>query len=102
MCIRDRARVVAATPGRTGVGEASIDGDWLWLHSIHVAHEHRRRGLGRAIMADLLDWGAALGARTAWLHLEDGPTPAEHLASALGFRTHHRCQYLVHRQISVK
>lgn len=78
-------------------GEASLDGDWLCLHSLHVAPELRRRGLATGVIGELLDWGASRGARTAWLHVESDNDPALALYERLGFRTHHLNRYLVGR-----
>lgn len=79
----------------TGSGAAALDGDWLCLHSLHVDAGHRRRGLATGIVAELLDWGASRGARTAWLHVESDNAAATALYERLGFRTHHLNRYLV-------
>ena len=78
-------------------GEASLDGDWLCLHSLHVAQEHRRRGLATDVVAELLDWGASRGGRTAWLHVESDNAAGLGLYDRLGFRVHHLNRYLVRR-----
>jgi ribosomal protein S18 acetylase RimI-like enzyme len=75
-------------------GRAALDGDWLGLHGLATAPPYRRRGLARAVLAELLDWGAVQGATTLWLHVETGNAPALALYDALGFRTHHSCRYL--------
>jgi N-acetylglutamate synthase len=80
--------------GDTARGLATLDGDWLGLHRVEVDPGHRRRGLATALLAELLDWGASLGATTAWLHVEVDNDPALALYEALGFRTHHSCRYL--------
>ncbi|GAB3031559.1 hypothetical protein GCM10011376_24860 [Nocardioides flavus (ex Wang et al. 2016)] len=75
-------------------GEAYVDGDWVGLHSVEVAPGRRREGLGTAVVADLLDWGASLGATTAWLHVEVDNTAAIATYGRLGFVTHHSNRYL--------
>lgn len=80
--------------GDTARGLATLDADWLGLHGLEVAPGHRRRGLASAIVAELLDWGASLGATTAWLHVEVDNEPAMSLYEGLGFRPHHSCRYL--------
>ena len=75
-------------------GEAHVDGDWLGLHTLEVDPTRRREGLGTAIVADLLDWGASLGATTAWLHVEVGNDAALATYGRLGFVTHHSNRYL--------
>ena len=87
-------RLTVTLPGGTARGGASLDGDWLCLHSLEVATSHRRRGLARQVLAELLDWGASRGARTAWLHVESDNAPALALYEGLGFRTHHLNRYL--------
>ena len=73
--------------------EAAVDGDWLGIHGLVVDPAHRRRGLATALMAELLEWGAERGARTAWLHVETGNAAARGLYDALGFEVHHVCRY---------
>lgn len=76
-------------------GEAALDGDWLGLHGLHVEPSRRRQGLGTKVVADLLDWGAALGATTAWLHVETDNDAGVAAYERLGFVTHHSNRYLV-------
>lgn len=88
------ARLEVSLDGGTAHGGASLDGDWLGVFSLEVDPDHRRRGLGRLMLAELLDWGASQGATTVWLHVEDDNRPALALYDGLGFRTHHRNRYL--------
>lgn len=73
---------------------AVLDGDWLGIHDLAVEPDRRRQGLARAALAALLDWGAAKGALTAWLHVEVGNAAALALYEPLGFRAHHGYRYL--------
>jgi ribosomal protein S18 acetylase RimI-like enzyme len=75
-------------------GAASLDGDWLGLHSLHVAPTWRRRGLALHVLDQLLEWGAEQGASTVWLHVETDNEPALALYGALGLVTHHTARYL--------
>lgn len=75
-------------------GRAALDGDWLGLHGLATAPPYRRRGWGRLVLAELVDWAAVQGATTAWLHVETDNAPALALYEGLGFRTHHSCRYL--------
>jgi len=84
---------LAFVPDRAS-GRAALDGDWLGLHELHVAPDHRRQGLAIAIVDRLLEWGAEQGATTAWLHVETDNAPALALYESLGFVTHHTCRYL--------
>lgn len=76
------------------VGHATVDGDWIGIHGLAVEPAYRRRGLARAVVAELLEWGAEQGARTAWLHVETDNAPALALYEGLGFARHHTCRYL--------
>jgi ribosomal protein S18 acetylase RimI-like enzyme len=75
-------------------GRAALDGDWLGLHDLRVAPEHRRRGHALAVLSRLLEWGAEQGATTAWLHVETDNVPALALYESVGFAPHHTCRYL--------
>ena len=95
--IEEGDRLTVRLLGGAASGEASLDGDWLCLYSLHVAEEHRRRGLATDTIAELLDWGASRGARTAWLHVESDNEAGLALYGRLGFRAHHLNRYLVAR-----
>jgi ribosomal protein S18 acetylase RimI-like enzyme len=91
-----RVRVVRRVDGReVGSGRAAVDGDWLGVHALEVAPEHRRQGHAGAMMAGVLGWGAERGATTVWLHVETDNVPALALYDRLGFRVHHTNRYLV-------
>ena len=95
--VEEGDRLTVRLLGGAASGEASLDGDWLFLYSLHVAEEHRRRGLATDTIAELLDWGASRGARTAWLHVESDNEAGLGLYDRLGFRAHHLNRYLVMR-----
>ena len=78
-------------------GRGVLSGDWLLLESVAVDPAHRRRGLATAVLAELLDWGASLGATTALLHVEVVNTGAIALYERHGFATHHTNRYLLAR-----
>jgi N-acetylglutamate synthase len=82
----------ASVPGARGV--AAYQDDWVGFRGIEVAPEHRRRGLARAVMAALLEWGAERGATTAYLQVLGHNAPALALYEAMGFTTHHAYAYL--------
>lgn len=88
----------AATVGAPGAvlarGEAGVDGDWIGVHNLTVEPAYRRRGLARAVLAELLEWGAEQGATTVWLHVQTDNEPALALYDGLGFAAHHTCRYL--------
>ena len=83
----------AALPDQA-FAKAAVDDDWLGVHDLFVEPELRRRGLARAVMATLLEWGAEQGATTLWLHVETDNAPAIALYESLGLSVHHGCRYL--------
>ena len=83
--------------GGVARGRAAVDGDWLGLHGVRVDPDHRGRGLARAVVATLLEWGAERGATTAWLHVESDNAAGVGLWRDLGFRTHHDHRYVAPR-----
>lgn len=74
-------------------GRAGIDGDWIGVHGLTVVPTRRRQGLGRALVAALVERGAELGTTTAWLHVETDNEPALAMYDGLGFVTHHSNRY---------
>jgi GNAT superfamily N-acetyltransferase len=86
--------VVTARIGEDASGVAAYADDWVGFRSIEVAEDQRRRGLGLAVMAALLGWGAERGARTAYLQVLGDNAPALGLYGRLGFATHHAYRYL--------
>ena len=64
----DGGVATAVIPG-AAQGVAAYADDWVGFRGIEVEPEHRRRGLARAIMAALLEWGAERGATTAYLQV---------------------------------
>jgi len=90
-----RVRVALVVDGsEVGRGRAELAGDWLGVHGLWVDESRRRQGLGRRLMAGLLEAGAELGASTVWLEVERDNTAAWMLYAGMGLREHHHCHYL--------
>ena len=85
--IRAGARTVA-------VGRGSLAHAWLGVTAVEVAAEARRQGLARAVLAALVRWAVARGARSAYLQVADGNEAARRLYLSAGFTVHHRYDYL--------
>ena len=83
-----------ASIGDVARARGAVDGDWLGLHDIWVAAEARRQGLSQRVLAELVDWGASLGATTAYLQVRSDNAGALALYERLGFVTHHAYRYL--------
>jgi ribosomal protein S18 acetylase RimI-like enzyme len=93
----DGTRVLATLTvdgAEVGRGRAELNGDWYGVHGLCVDESHRRRGLGRRLMAGLLEAGAEVGAGTVWLEVDRENTAAWMLYAGLGLREHHLCRYL--------
>jgi ribosomal protein S18 acetylase RimI-like enzyme len=73
---------------------AHADG-WVSLTDLYVDPDHRRSGLARVVLADLLEWAAERGAGTLLLQVLSDNEPAQRLYAGLGFRRHHAYRYLV-------
>jgi len=52
------------------VGAATAADDLMAVFLMRTRADHQRRGHGRAVLDALLAWGAARGARTAWLQFD--------------------------------
>ena len=57
-----------------------------WSQGLRVHPDHRRRGLGTALLEHLATWAGAAGARVMRLSAETGNGPALSLFPGLGFR----------------
>lgn len=85
--VRDGDAVVAR-------GRGVVHGDWLGLASLWTREDRRGEGLGRAVVAELLEAGGELGATTAYLQVVTRNDGARRLYRELGFEEHHTYDYL--------
>jgi GNAT superfamily N-acetyltransferase len=69
------------------IGVVAIERGWAGLHGIYVAKAARGAGLGFALSEVLLGYAHAMGARRAWLQVEQANLPALPLYARLGFAT---------------
>lgn len=79
--------------GRVAVARAVVTDGWLGVTAVTVEESARRSGAGTAVMADLLDWGAAHGADRVYLQVARENQPARALYARLGFVDHHGYHY---------
>lgn len=79
--------------GRVSVTRHGVE-TWAGITDVWVSPDSRGRGLGRAVMAALLDYGAERGAGTAYLQTRGDNAAALGLYDSLGFVTHHTYRYL--------
>ena len=95
--------VVRAGSGNTPAGVAFLatEGRSSMLHALHVAPEHRRCGVARAIMAKAAEWSGAQGATHLCLAVTRANRPANALYASLGMaivgQYHYREKPLVPR-----
>jgi len=75
------------------VARGAVDGKWIGVTAVEVAPPARRRGLGLAVMLDLVDVGRRRGARFAYLQVADENHAARDMYERLGFVEHHRYHY---------
>jgi len=92
--IEEDGDLVSARVGDRAWGTAAYSRDWVGLRSVEVTPDRQRQGLGLAVVAALLGWGAERGATTAYLQVLGDNGPALALYARLGFRTHHAYRYL--------
>ncbi|HMG55916.1 MAG TPA: ribosomal protein S18-alanine N-acetyltransferase [Kofleriaceae bacterium] len=78
---------IVAEPGGAGVGEVHV-------HTIAIHPDHRRRGIGAALLGRALAQGRAAGCGLATLEVRRGNAPAIAMYQRAGFRTVHvRARY---------
>ncbi|MBC8164852.1 MAG: GNAT family N-acetyltransferase, partial [Bryobacteraceae bacterium] len=58
----------------------------LFIYDLAVRAEHQRKGIGRALVARLLDWAAVEGIRTAFVPADNEDTHALDFYRAVGGR----------------
>lgn len=66
-------------------GLAVVERGWIGLFDLIVTPTRRRQGLGREIIAALLEWGVGQGGNMAYLQVEPANKPALALYAKLGF-----------------
>jgi N-acetylglutamate synthase len=89
------ASSVLGTQVACGLGVC--DGEWLGLFDIATDPERRRQGHGKALVAELLDWGHDRGARRAYLQVLASNAGAIRLYESFGFREAYRNWYWIKR-----
>ena len=84
--VREGQRAVAC-------GLGVLDHEYLGVFDIVTAPQARRRGYARAMLSGLHTWGAAQGARHAYLQVVASNLPARRLYDAEGMAELYRCWY---------
>jgi GNAT superfamily N-acetyltransferase len=82
--------------GRTvAVGRVASSRGWSGISAVEVAADHRRRGLARLVMAELMGWAARRGDHSVYLQVARDNAPARALYGALGFTPHSGYHYRI-------
>lgn len=76
------------------VARGHLAADWLGVAGVWTRPEHRRQGLGTAVVLGLAGWAARHGGRWCYLQVETTNVPAHAAYARLGFVQHHRYHYL--------
>ena len=87
VAVEEQGRVVAT-------GLTMIEGESAGLFDIVTREDARRRGHGRAVVASLLDLAWELGARNAYLQVQDDNASARRLYREFGFEERYQYWYL--------
>jgi GNAT superfamily N-acetyltransferase len=82
-----RASFVVELDGElAGSAVGFVDGDVVYLAAMWVAPEHRRRGIGRALVERVVAWAGAQGAAVLVLEVNESLEPARSLYERAGFQ----------------
>jgi ribosomal protein S18 acetylase RimI-like enzyme len=84
-----------ANGGLLAITRGAVVDDWLHIALVEVVPSARRRGLARTVYAALARWADNVGARRAFLQVEEQNEAAVTLYARQGFTTHHR--YVTYR-----
>lgn len=84
---------VASEGSTAAIARGAVTENWLGISAVRVAENQRRRGLAAQVCDILLGWGAALGARRAYVQVRADNAAALALYPTLGFTEQHRYRY---------
>ena len=86
--------LVARHDGRTvGCGQVALDGDLAGVYDMVTDAAFRRRGVARAIVAELLSWAWQHGATSAYLQVDAANAAALAVYRPFGFTTAYTYHY---------
>lgn len=84
---------IASEGSTAAIARGAVTENWLGISAVRVAENQRRRGLAAQVCDILLGWGAALGARRAYVQVRADNAAALALYPTLGFTEQHRYRY---------
>ena len=77
------------------IARGSLSPGWAGVTAVETAPAHRRRGLGRRLLAEVADWARSRGAASTYLQVSADNTGARALYGGAGFGVHHAYHYRV-------
>ena len=84
---------VRADGATVAVGRLAVSRGWGGITAMEVSPSHRRRGLGRAVLAALARRAVQLRAPSLYLQVAQDNPAAGALYGSVGFQAHHRYSY---------
>ncbi len=72
----------------------TLDGKWIGISNLRTSVHHRRRGIGSAVMRQLVAVGSDLGGEFFWLQVSPANDPAIAMYRNAGFEIQHRYSYV--------
>jgi GNAT superfamily N-acetyltransferase len=77
------------------IARGSLSPGWAGVTAVETAPSHRRRGLGRRLLAEVADWARSRGAASTYLQVSADNAGARALYEGTGFTVHHAYHYRV-------
>ncbi|MEZ0164658.1 GNAT family N-acetyltransferase [Kineococcus sp. LSe6-4] len=77
------------------IARGSLSPGWAGVTAVETLPSHRRRGLGRRVLAEVADWARARGAASTYLQVQGDNAAARALYAGAGFTVHHAYHYRV-------
>ncbi|WP_380161360.1 GNAT family N-acetyltransferase [Kineococcus sp. R86509] len=77
------------------IARGSLSPGWAGVTAVETAPSHRRRGLGRRLLAEVADWARDRGAASTYLQVQADNSGARALYGGTGFTVHHGYHYRV-------
>ena len=97
--VLERVRIPCAyARSEVAAARGTLQDEWLGIYEVVTLPVARRRGAASAVVAALAAWGAARGARQAYLLVTEDNAPAHALYARLGMRRAYRYGYRIPRR----
>ncbi len=77
------------------IGLGILEDSHLGIYGMATHPSYRRQGIARRVLNGLLRWASSCGATSAYLHVEEGNTPAVRLYETFGFKEAYQYWYRI-------